>query len=110
MIDFRYREPGVHRNHNHSKPGTSIDQLEIVGFVWQEQDQAVAGSETVLAERRSNTSDTIVKFSKTTSRSARRKRGLLRIIPRSAAQGVRMNHCGCSALARKAPPGFRIPS
>jgi hypothetical protein len=70
VIDFRYREPGVHRNGNHSKPGTSVDQLEIVGFVWQEQGQAIASSESVLAERRSNASDTIVKFAKSPSRPA----------------------------------------
>jgi hypothetical protein len=62
VIDFRYREPGVHRNRNQSQPGTSIDQLEIVGFIWQEHGQAVASSESVFAERCGNSRNTIVKL------------------------------------------------
>ena len=70
VIDFRYREPGVHRDRNHPQPGTRIDQLEIVRFIWQEQGQAVAGLESVFAERSSNAGNSIAKFSKTPSRPA----------------------------------------
>jgi hypothetical protein len=70
VINFRYREPDIYRNRDQAQPGTSIDELEIVRFIWQEQSQTVAGSKSVFAERCGNASNTIAKLPKRPSRLA----------------------------------------
>jgi len=53
-IDFWRREPGVQRNSSYAEPGARIYQLQVFGFIREEQGQAVPDPKTVLRQRRGN--------------------------------------------------------
>jgi hypothetical protein len=85
-IDLGRRGPGVHRHRDHTQPAAGIYQLEVLGFVREEQGQPVARTKSMSAKPGGDSGNAIVELTKGRMLDVGTKsRGTLRIIPSGSA-------------------------
>src|SRR6185369_8281577 len=99
VIDFGCRQPYVQGDHNHSQPGTRVDQFEVLGFIWKENGQPVSRLKPEFLQSSGNASDAIVKLAKGQASAGCGHRRLAGIISSCSTKRMRVNHAAHSAVS-----------
>src|SRR5258705_13843937 len=90
--DLRCGEPYVQRHRGHSQPGTRVNELDVVGFVREQQRQPVSHAKTVSSQGCRNASNAIMKLTKRRALAGSRERRPFRIETSAPAERMKINH------------------
>src|SRR5262249_23215060 len=92
MPDLGWREPNVQRDRDHAEPGTRMNELDVVGFVRQQQGQSIANAEAACLQIRRDAPDALVQLTIRRPPTCPSKRRSLGIEASAPAKRMRVNH------------------